>query len=188
LIDIRNRSNASTRSPLPILITMKNKYRLKTLEILFTDLYKEFGSNLKSLIIDDEADQASQNSKASVAKTTTTYDAIVSVRNTGLPNFLLSYTATPQAVLLTEKLGKLRPDECVVAPPRYGYFGLESVCEPSYSNNLIEVNDWPVGKGKITTCPEHPPCDPQPPDWIAERGPCRRLLTTTFPICLAWLI
>ena len=154
LIDIRNRSNASTRSPLPILITMKNKYRLKTLEILFTDLYKEFGSNLKSLIIDDEADQASQNSKASVAKTTTTYDAIVSVRNTGLPNFLLSYTATPQAVLLTEKLGKLRPDECVVAPPRYGYFGLESVCEPSYSNNLIEVNDWPVGKDKITTCPD----------------------------------
>jgi hypothetical protein len=151
--EIRERQNSSIRSPLPILITMKNRYRLQTLETLYKDLLTEIELTPKVLIIDDEADQASQNSKASTSKTTTTYDALVRVRNSGLPNFLLSYTATPQAVLLTEKLGKLRPNECVVAPPRYGYFGLQHICDPSYSKQLIEVDDWPASKEKISTCP-----------------------------------
>lgn len=151
--EIDNRINSSARAPLPILVTMKNKYRLQTLEILYKELSEFFGPALKALIIDDEADQASQNSKASTSKTTTTYDAIVNVRNAGLPNFLLSYTATPQAVLLTEKLGKLRPDECVVAPPRHGYFGLENICKPSYAKQLIEVDDWPAKNEKVSTCP-----------------------------------
>lgn len=151
--EIDSRIKSKSRSALPILITMKNKYRLNTLEVLYRELSEEFGSSLKNLIIDDEADQASQNSKASTSKTTSTYDAIVKVRAAGVPNFLLSYTATPQAVLLTEKLGKLRPDECVVTPPRFGYFGLHDICETSYSNNLIEVDDWPRSKEKVTTCP-----------------------------------
>jgi hypothetical protein len=154
IIEIGNRLETSARTSLPILITMKNRYRLLTLQTLYEELSEEFGLKLKALIIDDEADQASQNSKASTSMTTTTYDAIVRVRNAGLPNFLLSYTATPQAVLLTEKLGKLRPDECVVVPPRYGYFGLQSICDPSYLSQLIEVDDWPPGKQKISTCPE----------------------------------
>ena len=151
--ELIDRQKTGTRSPLPILITMKNKYRLQTLETLYRELFEEFKVTPKVLIIDDEADQASQNSKASTSKTTTTYDGLVCVRSAGLPNFLLSYTATPQAVLLTEKLGKLRPDECVVAPPRHGYFGLQSICSPSYSKQLIEVDDWPAGKEKISTCP-----------------------------------
>lgn len=152
--EIADRTEGKANTPLPVLVTMKNKHRLGTLERLFNDLSMEFGSSLKVLIVDDEADQASQNSKASTAKSTITYEALSNLRSTGLSNYLLSYTATPQAVLLTEKFGKLRPDECVVVPPRYGYFGLEHVCESSYANNLVVVDDWPATKGRISDCPQ----------------------------------
>lgn len=57
---------------------------------------------------------------------------------------LLSYTATPQAVLLAEKKGNLQPDRCVVVPPRRGYFGLREVVGEEFKSNRVEVNDWNV--------------------------------------------
>ena len=153
-LEIEHRLNGSANAPLPVLVTMKNKHRLGTLEHLFKELSLEFGSKLRVLLVDDEADQASQNSKSSTAKSTITYEAMSDLRSSGLSNYLLSYTATPQAVLLTEKFGKLRPDECVVVPPRYGYFGLEAVCDNSYSRNLVVVDDWPATKGRISACPQ----------------------------------
>ena len=128
--------------PLPVLASLKTVQRINTLNILHEELSEKYGSDLISLILDDEADQASQNSGASKGKTTKIYESISNVRKTLVRNIYLAYTATPQAVLLTERFGRLRPDLSVVVPPRIGYFGLEDLVAPSFEKNLVEVSDW----------------------------------------------
>jgi hypothetical protein len=140
--------------PLPVLASLKTVQRINTLNYLHEELSEKYGSDLISLILDDEADQASQNSGASKGKTTKIYDAISNVRKSLVRNIYLAYTATPQAVLLTERFGKLRPDLTVVVPPRKGYFGLEDLVSKAFEQNLIEVSDWSGTSETITQIPE----------------------------------
>jgi hypothetical protein len=128
-------------SPLPVLITLKNKHRVQTLKHLFEEISLKFGSDTTVMLIDDEADQASQNSMANKGDIAATYKAISELRDVNLRNILLSYTATPQAVLLTDKYGRLRPDFCVTIKPRDGYFGLEDAVSDSYQVNRIVIDD-----------------------------------------------
>jgi len=128
--------------PIPVLVTLKNPSRVKTLHTLIKALQEKFGNELVSLLIDDEADQASQNAGARKRKITPTYAAISALRDLDSRNILLSYTATPQAVLLTERNGRLRPNYCVTVEPRTSYFGLETAVGGTYINNRVEVDDW----------------------------------------------
>ena len=129
-------------TPLPVLVTLKNPSRVKTLKTLISSLKKEHGSQIVSLLIDDEADQASQNAGANKRKITATYDAIKELRNLPNRNILLSYTATPQAVLLTDRNGRLRPNYCVTVKPGFGYFGLEHAVSEDFSPNTFVVDDY----------------------------------------------
>ena len=129
-------------TPLPVLVTLKNPSRVKTLKTLISSLKKEHGSQIVSLLIDDEADQASQNAGANKRKITATYDAIKELRNLPNRNILLSYTATPQAVLLTDRNGRLRPNYCVTVKPGFGYFGLEHAVSEDFSPNIFVVDDY----------------------------------------------
>lgn len=139
--------------PLPVLITLKNPSRVKTLKVLVEKLEEIHGQDLTTLLIDDEADQASQNAKARKKDVTATYAAIRALRNMKSRNILLSYTATPQAVLLTERNGRLRPNFCVTVEPRTGYFGLSSAVSSSYTRNRIEVLDWKVKASEMKSAP-----------------------------------
>ena len=127
--------------PMPVLVTLKNPARVKTLARLVDDLKLEFGDQFSYLMIDDEADQASQNGAANRASMTATYKLIGELRQKSIKHAMLAYTATPQAVLLSEREGLLRPDRCVTVPPKLGYFGLEEFLAPSFANNLIVVDD-----------------------------------------------
>ena len=128
-------------SPLPILVTLKNQHRVTTLRRLMVEISEYFGHEVCGILIDDEADQASQNAKASKSEVAATYAAISGLRDLELRNILLSYTATPQAVLLTERFGRLRPDHCVVVNPRVGYFGIDDAVAENYAPNRIIVSD-----------------------------------------------
>ena len=128
--------------PIPVLVTLKNPSRVKTLHALIEALQEKFGYDLVSLLIDDEADQASQNAGAHRRKITPTYAAISALRQLDSRNILLSYTATPQAVLLTERNGRLRPNYCVTVEPRANYFGLETAVSDVFINNRVKVDDW----------------------------------------------
>ena len=81
------------------------------------------------LIIDDEADQASLNTKAKLnAKTGLTnesaiYGSIIRLRNTFPRHSYIQYTATPQAPLLIDYLSALSPDWAVVLTPGKKYTG-----------------------------------------------------------------
>jgi hypothetical protein len=150
----RIQDRASRNTALPVLVTMKNKYRISTIEALATDIARECGESTVALYIDDEADQASQNSGAQKRTVSVTYESFTQLRKVSIRNIWISYTATPQAVLLTEKHGLIRPDLTVVAPPRLGYFGLSHAVSPEYEKQRIIVEDWPHGVKEVSSCPQ----------------------------------
>ena len=140
--------------PLPVLVTLKNPARVKTLNHLIASMHSKFGDQFISLLIDDEADQASQNAGASKDKIAATYGAIKDLRDLPSRNILLSYTATPQAVLLTLRSGRLRPNYCVTVAPRTGYFGLENAVQPNFATNRKTVVDWDKKPTQMKVAPE----------------------------------
>ena len=138
---ISNNSNDSV-IPLPVITSLKTVPRLEALKHLHILLLQKFGPELVTLILDDEADQASQNSLSQKRKSTAVYTAISEARKVQFRNIYMAYTATPQAVLLTDRFGELRPDYCMLVYPRKNYFGLSSINEPSYAQNLETIQDF----------------------------------------------
>jgi hypothetical protein len=133
---------------MPVFVSMKNKARLGTLEQMNRDLASKFENRLISLIIDDEADLASPNSKLRSSEVSATYEAIAKLRNIPtkdgevIRNILLSYTATPQAVLLSQSDNELRPNYCVSINPRIGYFGLSEITKSNFARQIMHAHDW----------------------------------------------
>jgi len=105
-----------------ILITvMKNHKHLLNLIAVIKNLDLR---GLPILIIDDEADQASFNTKVKKeGQKSTTYDRIVELRDQ-IPNHtFLQYTATPQAPLLICIIDVLSPDFAEILTPGPDYIG-----------------------------------------------------------------
>ncbi len=75
------------------------------------------------LIIDDEADQASMNTKVRQADESTTYRCIGEIRQCIPHHTFLQYTATPQAPLLISLIDTLSPKFVEVLEPGSGYVG-----------------------------------------------------------------
>lgn len=108
-----------------VITVMKNPTRLNQLRNLLTGL-AEFGVNLHEipvLVIDDEADQAGLNALAADDDVTSTYAAIVALRDVLPHHSYLMYTATPQAPLLVNLADTLSPDFVAVLEPGEGYTG-----------------------------------------------------------------
>ena len=141
-------SNQISLKVMPVFVTMKNRARINALIEITKRLIDRFPGLITSLLIDDEADQASQNTKVLTDDVSATYEAIGKLRNTvgenGIPhrNILLSYTATPQAVLLAEADNLIRPNYCVIIEPRQGYFGLDQIMSESFLNHIKPADDW----------------------------------------------
>ena len=138
------RVGSSRVANLPVLAMLENVHRVEALKAILEDLNGEFGSEFQVVIIDDEADQASPNGLARLGDETTIYGLLREIRQSGLRNCLLSYTATPQAVLLAAKTGALRPRHCCVLSVGKQYFGIEDVCKDIASNRLIKLTDVPA--------------------------------------------
>src|SRR5262249_37921565 len=67
-------------------------------------------STTRALVIDDEADQASLNTKARKGGQSPTYAVLLRIRSALLRHTFLQYTATPQANLLISIQDLLSPD------------------------------------------------------------------------------
>lgn len=128
-----------------ILITvLKNHKHLSKL----AEVIQNLDPKLPTLIIDDEADQASLNTKvaANQKKKTkdesSTYAAILNIRKS-LPNHTyLQYTATPQAPLLINKIDQLSPDFVEVLQAGIGYTGGKTFfSEESKLTRIIPVQE-----------------------------------------------
>lgn len=145
---------AHSGQPLPVLVALKNRARATAVATAFAQLAEVFGESSTVLAIDDESDQASQNAKSRQRKVAPTYRALAAVRSLPMRNIWLSYTATPQAVLLTDRQGELRPDFVAVVPPGIGYFGISEVMAENFSPGRVEVTDFRVRASRQPSCPQ----------------------------------
>lgn len=104
-----------------ILVTvLKNHHRLINLNNLLEKLNLD---NVPTLIIDDEADQASLDTRQDKNQPSSTYSSIMRLRHTVPVSCYLQYTATPQAPLLLNILDALSPDFVEVLNPGGAYVG-----------------------------------------------------------------
>ncbi len=103
-----------------VLITvLKNHHHLKKIKEMFSS--PEL-SSFPTLIIDDEGDQASLNTKKK-GKKSTTYNEITQLQKTFKLHGFIAYTATPQANLLIQTFDDLFPEFAVLLEPGEGYTG-----------------------------------------------------------------
>ena len=104
-----------------VLITvLKHHTHLQNLVELINELEM---LNIPVLIIDDEADQASLNTRVRYDKESTTYRQLMELRQKLPCHSYLQYTATPQAPLLLSIIDSLSPNFVQVIDPGSEYVG-----------------------------------------------------------------
>ena len=110
----------SPRARTIMIISMKQHQHLENLANLLDN--SDF-SDVPTLIIDDEGDQAGMNTKAKQEEESTTYARIKELRALFPHHSYLLYTATPQAPLLISRIDALSPDFGRVLTPGTHYTG-----------------------------------------------------------------
>jgi hypothetical protein len=128
-----------------VLITvMKNGTHLRNLCKVLSkiDLYE-----VPTLIIDDEADQASMNTKVGLGEESTIYRLLLKLREQVPHHSYLQYTATPQAPLLINIIDMLSPTFVELLTPGIDYVGGKDFFYPSSkyvkripNNDLIQTS------------------------------------------------
>ena len=106
-----------------VLVVMKNPAGIKKVEDLLRSIRTDLERQLPVLIIDDEGDQATPNTKQERDERSATYSAIWNLRDSLTNHSFLSYTATPEANLLLELEDILSPDSVVVLKAGKEYVG-----------------------------------------------------------------
>lgn len=148
--------------PLPVLTSMKTVPRVSALTWMFDALRREHGDELIVLIIDDEADQASPNAATARDEEAATYSELRDLRNSISSHAWLSYTATPQAIFLTETQGALRPDFCLLTRPGSDYFGVNDLEGRDNVGCRVPVTDFDqarIGPARYPTSLKRALCD-----------------------------
>lgn len=114
------------------IVCSKNGSTLRSLLEAFKHAGMHGAKGLPTLIIDDEADQASLNTYASrdTGQYSTINDAINELRAFFPVNTYLQVTATPQALFLQRPDHQYRPSFTVMSAPGEGYMGGESFFAP----------------------------------------------------------
>ena len=112
-------------------------------------------SELECLVIDDEADQASLNTKANKEGESSTYSAIKNLRSKLGKHLYVQYTATPYAPLLLQPSDPLMPKHVEFLLPGQGYTGGREFFIEHASDVLrvIPSGDEQKSKGTITELP-----------------------------------
>lgn len=128
-----------------IIVGLKHHKHIDKIAEIFDN---EFLSGKSVLVIDDEGDQATLNTKRYLSSMSSTYESVLKLKNKIKSHCFLSITATPQANILIETFDKLSPDFGELVYPGEGYCGLQEfhgenadkrVYEiPSKENNLLD--------------------------------------------------
>lgn len=125
-----------TRDRPTILVTVLKQYL--NLRILSTALSQLKLDRVTALVIDDEADQASLNTRVRQNSESATYSHILAVRKALPRHTFLQYTATPQAPLLLNLTDALSPEFTCVLDPGKDYVGGRDLFSPE-SRHALEL-------------------------------------------------
>ncbi len=139
------------RSQTVLRTVMKNYARLRHLGELLADLDL---TGIPCLLIDDEADQASLNTKAQKQQQSTTYRQLLEVRRRLPVHTLVQYTATPQAPLLISLIDALSPEFVSVLRPGKQYTGGRTFFLIDQLIRIIPDSELPIPGNELRGPPE----------------------------------
>lgn len=105
-----------------IIVGLKHNKHIDQIAEIFDN---EFLADKSVLIVDDEGDQATLNTRAYQQSISTTYASVLNLKNKLKSHCFLSVTATPQANILIEAFDTLYPDFGELVYPGEGYCGLQ---------------------------------------------------------------
>ena len=137
----RDNTRDADEKPTLLLTVLKQNQRLRSLAALLRKLDLK---GVPALVIDDEADQASLNTKVNQGQESPTYTRLRELRDALPCHTFLQYTATPQAPLLINIADTLSPDFVHVLEPGDGYVGGQEFFWPqSPYVSVIPATDIP---------------------------------------------
>lgn len=126
-----------------IIVGLKHTKHIDQIAEIFDNDYL---SEQAVLIVDDEGDQATLNTKAYRNSFSKTYGAVLSLKAKLKRHCFLSVTATPQANILIETFDTLSPDFGELVYPGEGYCGLQEFHGPDCDKHIYEI---PSSEGNI---------------------------------------
>lgn len=152
LLEWRDPDVAASERATVLITVMKNHRHLRA---LVTVLEKLDLAGVPTLIIDDEADQASLNTLVNRGRQSPTYRRLLDMR-AAIPNHtFLQYTATPQAPLLINIIDALSPGFVEVLEPGAEYTGGRAFFDGSLPLvRVIGPQDIPTDDNPLDDPPE----------------------------------
>ncbi len=136
-----------------VLITVMKQHKnlQKLIEVLVTLQLND----VPTLVIDDEGDQASLNTKVNTQEESTTYQKLVALRQCLSRHTFLQYTATPQALLLINIINVLSPAFADLLRPGDDYTGGKAFfIDNTQLIREIPPAEVPTRQRPLTSAPE----------------------------------
>ncbi len=121
-----------------IIVTLKHQTSIKYIKDNLVS--KSYIKTQPILIIDDEGDEYSLNTKFKKDDESANYKAIKNLRDSCERCAYLSVTATPQANIIIPRIDVLSPDFAILVEPGEGYCGLD-VFHDANSQYCIEIKE-----------------------------------------------
>lgn len=119
-----------------IIVGLKHNKHISQISNIFDN---EFLADEPVLVIDDEGDQATLNTKAYRESFSKTYETVLGLKSKLKRHCFLSVTATPQANILIETFDKLSPDFGELVYPGEGYCGLQEFHGQNHDKHVYEI-------------------------------------------------
>ncbi len=119
-----------------IIVGLKHNKHIDQIAEIFGNSYL---SDKSVLIVDDEGDQATLNTKAYRSSISKTYGSVLNLKSKLKSHCFLSVTATPQANILIETFDQLSPDFGELVYPGEGYCGLQEFHGENCDKHIYEI-------------------------------------------------
>ncbi len=154
LISRVQRRLVDPNSPMPVVTLIKSAARLSAVRKMIEELNRVVGMDLRIMILDDEADQASPDATANsrgneIVETIlsqdlptriTIHNRINEIRDVIQGKHIyLAYTATPQALIHGDLEGPLQPEYCSVVPAGGDYTSIGAIVRQK--NALVRLDN-----------------------------------------------
>lgn len=142
LIDRVKLRLVDSNTPLPVVTLIKSALRLDAVKTMIEEMNRVLNADLRIIILDDEADQASPDANTSARggqsvetifsqvspSRVTIHSRINGIRDVIKGKHIyLAYTATPQALIHGDLEGPLQPEYCSVLPAGNDYTSIGSI-------------------------------------------------------------
>lgn len=119
-----------------IIVGLKHNKHIDQIAEIFNNDYL---SEKSVLIVDDEGDQATLNTRAYKNSFSKTYESVLNLKSKLKSHCFLSVTATPQANILIETFDTLSPDFGELVYPGEGYCGLQAFHGENCDKHVYEI-------------------------------------------------